>query len=69
MSCLQPIQRIIEKFIAGMMEGEEQRDTCFCVLNDRKMILYKVAKDIGWKENFSLLSSRDENTLLESQEK
>ena len=33
-----------------MMEGEEQRDTCFCVLNDRKMTLYKVAKDIGWKE-------------------
>lgn len=50
MSCLQPIQRIIEKFTADMMEGEKQRDTCFCVLNDRKMILYKVAKDIGWKE-------------------
>ena len=49
-SCLQPIQRIIEKFTADMMEGEKQRDTCFCVLNDRKMILYKVAKDIGWKE-------------------
>ena len=50
MSCLQPIQRIIQKFTADMMEGEEQRDTWFCVLNDRKMTLYKMTKDIGWKE-------------------
>lgn len=28
----------------------EQRGICFCVLSDSKMTLYKMARDIGWKE-------------------
>lgn len=49
-------QRITEKSAARTMKGgkREKGDICFCVLNDSKMTLHNMARDItGQKEEKS----------------